>query len=127
MPAQRPDEPVVVTGAYGDPLRWNEVPAELTAAVVADLTACGWSAAHATEHSIVVPLERRAFGLPDAAARGEHLYAVWGGARPEWSWGTAHPDAPAGGTLAPLLAPPDQPAHISAQIIRVLRTGRTLP
>ncbi|WP_434593409.1 hypothetical protein [Streptomyces sp. A5-4] len=117
----------MVTGSYGDPLRWDEVPASLTAAVVADLLGCGWSGVHSTEHGVVVPLDRRAFGLPDPAARGEHLYVLWGGHRPEWSWSTAHPDAPAGGTLALLLAPPDQPAYISAQIIRVLRTGRALP
>ncbi|MFJ6014516.1 hypothetical protein [Streptomyces sp. NPDC092952] len=117
----------MVTGPYGDPLRWDKVPASLTAAVVADLTSYGWPAAHATEHTIVVPLEQRAVGLADAVARGEHLYVVWGGARPEWSWQTAHPHALTSGPVAPLLAPPDQPAHISAQILRVLRTGRTLP
>ncbi|RPK58117.1 hypothetical protein EES44_24605 [Streptomyces sp. ADI96-15] len=112
---------------YGDPLRWDEVPAQLTAAIVADLLTCGWSGTRATEHAVVVPLEPRAVGLAEAAGRGEHLYVLWGGARPEWSWCTAHPDAPAARKLAPLLAPPDQPAHISAQIIRVLSTGRTLP
>ncbi|GAA2948709.1 hypothetical protein ACFPN0_14950 [Kitasatospora cinereorecta] len=117
----------MVTGPYGDPLRWDEVPASITEAVVADLIACGWFGTHATEHTVVVPLEQHAFGLSEAVARGEHLYVLWGGARPEWSWCTAHPDAPAAGKLAPLLAPPDQPAHITAQILRVLRTGRTLP
>ena len=117
----------MVTGPYGDPLRWDEVPAALTAAVVAELTGCGWAGAHATEHSIVVPLERRACGLAEAVARGEHLYVLWGRPLPEWSWGTAHPNAPTGGRLAPLLAPADAPAHITAQIIRVLRTGRALP
>ncbi|MFC9604596.1 hypothetical protein ACFTTN_14195 [Streptomyces niveus] len=117
----------MVTGPHGDPLRWDEVPASLTAAVVAELIACGWSGSHATEHSVVVPLERGALGLAEAVARGEHLYVLWGGPRPEWSWCTAHPNAPTAGKIAPLLAAPDQPTHISAQIIRVLRTGRALP
>ncbi|MFD4315048.1 hypothetical protein [Streptomyces sp. NPDC058548] len=114
-------------GPYGLPVEWEEVPAALTAEVVDELTACGWTGTHATEHSIVVPLDGRAFGLTDAAGRGEHLYVLWGVTRPEWSWGTAHPNAPAGGTLAVLLAPPDDPQRIATQIIRVLRTGRTLP
>ncbi|WP_327421862.1 hypothetical protein OG763_15100 [Streptomyces sp. NBC_01230] len=112
---------------YGDPLRWDEVPPALTAAVVAALTGYGWTGTHATEHTIVVPLDGHPRGLLEPAARGEHLYAVWGGSRPEWSWGTTHPNAPAGGRLTPLLAPPDDPQTITAQIIRVLRAGRTLP
>ncbi|MGW6391145.1 hypothetical protein ACWFR1_11710 [Streptomyces sp. NPDC055103] len=124
--APRPGEHPV-TGPHGDPQLWDEVPASLTAAVVAELTHCGWRGTHATEHSIVVPLEPRDFGLPDAVARGEHLYVVWGGDRPEWSWATAHPHAPVGGQQALLLAPADDTAHITAQIIRVLRTGRALP
>ncbi|MFE4796176.1 hypothetical protein ACFRFL_13930 [Streptomyces sp. NPDC056708] len=112
---------------YGDPQQWREVPAALTAAVVSALTGYGWTGVHATEHSIVVPLDDRARGLSEPAASGEHLYVLWGGHRPEWSWGTAHPAAPAGGRLALLLAPPDDPPVITAQILRVLRTGRTLP
>ncbi|MFD3608997.1 hypothetical protein ACFWXA_13150 [Streptomyces atroolivaceus] len=116
-----------VSGVYGDPQRWSEVPAPLTAAVVSTLGGYGWPEAHATEHSVVVPLDHRARGLTAPAARGEHLYVVWGGARPEWSWATAHPNAPAGGQQALLLAPADDPDHITAQILRVLRTGRALP
>jgi hypothetical protein len=112
---------------YGDPRDWADVPAALTAAVVAELAAHGLHGAHATEHSIVVPLHEQAPGLPGPARRGEHLYALWAVDRPEWSWGTAHPNAPTGGHLAPLLAPPDEPGTIAAQILRVLRTGRTLP
>ncbi|KPI33347.1 hypothetical protein OV450_1435 [Actinobacteria bacterium OV450] len=112
---------------YGDPLAWEEVPAPLTAAVVAVLASQGWTAAHATEHSIVVPLDDWALGLKHALGRGEHLYVLWGLPRPEWVWGTAHPNAPVGGHLAPLLAPPDDPAQIAAQILRVLATGRALP
>ncbi|MFF4292167.1 hypothetical protein ACFY0N_00755 [Streptomyces vinaceus] len=116
-----------MSGPYGDPFQWTEVPAPLTAAVVAALTGHGWTGVHATEHSIVVPLDERACGLEPAAARGEHLYALWGLVLPQWSWGTAHPDAPAGGRLALLLAPPDDPDQITAQICRVLATGRALP
>ncbi|MEU2487105.1 hypothetical protein ABZ593_21160 [Streptomyces sp. NPDC012617] len=124
---RRPAGQVAATGPYGDPRLWEEVPEAITSAVVADLHSCGWTAAYATSHTVVVPLEPRACGLPDAVALGEHLYAVWGGLRPEWTWQTVHPNAPTGGTVAPLLTPPDQPAHITAQILRVLRTGRTLP
>ncbi|MFC7791325.1 hypothetical protein [Streptomyces cinereoruber] len=119
--------PLPCSGIYGDPTTWHEVPPELTAETVAELTACGWTGARATEHSIVVPLDDRATGLPDQAARGDHLYVMWGWPRPEWAWGTAHPHAPAGGPLAPLLAPPDDPCQVAAQIVRVLTTGRALP
>ncbi|MEU1815192.1 hypothetical protein ABZ543_08335 [Streptomyces roseifaciens] len=112
---------------YGDPGSWEEVPPVIVRAVTVALTSCGWSGARATEHTIIVPLDDRARGLPGAAHAGEHLYVVWGGAAAEWSWGTAHPDAPAGGPLTPLLAPPDDPVVITAQILRVLRTGRALP
>ncbi|MET9321930.1 hypothetical protein ABZX75_17310 [Streptomyces sp. NPDC003038] len=112
---------------YGEPLLWDEVPTALTAAIVAALTGAGLAGVHATEHSVVVPLDDHAPGLPGPAAKGEHLYVLWGAALPEWSWGTAHPNAPVGGPLSPLLAPADDPAHIAAQILRVLRTGRALP
>jgi hypothetical protein len=116
-----------VTGPYGDPQEWNEVPLPLTSTVVAALQSHGFTESHATEHSIIVPLDDHARGLPEPARRGEHLYVLWGGTRPEWSWGTAHPNAPAGGHIALLLAPPDDPQQITAQILRVLRTGRALP
>lgn len=112
---------------YGDPMLWDEVPAALTVAIVAELTGHGLAGVHATEHSVVVPLDGQAPGLSGPADRGEHLYALWGSARPEWSWGTAHPNAPAGGLLWPLLSPPDDPVRITAQIRQVLRTGRALP
>ncbi|WP_381792880.1 hypothetical protein [Streptomyces niveus] len=113
--------------AYGDPARWKGVPAPLTAAVVSRLAGHGWTGTRATEHGVVVPLDGRAPGLTQAVARGEHLYVVWGGARPEWSWSTAHPNAPTGGRLALLLSAPDDPADITAQVLRVLCAGRTLP
>ncbi|MFD6935282.1 hypothetical protein ACFWAP_03870 [Streptomyces goshikiensis] len=123
-----PAQAVPVPGhPYGDPLRWAKVPAPLTAAVVAALTGHGWTGVHATAHSIVVALDDRACGLETAAARGEHLYVMWGVPRPEWSWGTSRPDASAGGRLALLLAPPDDPGEITLQILRVLATGRALP
>lgn len=118
---------VVCPEDRGNPFAWDEVPAPLTAAVVSALAECGWPGAHATEHSVVVPLDDRAVGLAAPAGRGEYLYVLWGGTRPEWSWSTAHPDAPAGGKQALLLAPADDPARITAQILRVLRTGRALP
>ncbi|MEU6929012.1 hypothetical protein AB0A05_07590 [Streptomyces sp. NPDC046374] len=113
---------------YGDPLSWEEVPPDLTAAVVEELTRCGWTDVHASEHSITVPLNERAWGLVGPAAEGEHLYVLWGGPRwPAWSWCTAHPNAPTGGALLPLYASHDDPKQIAALTIRVLRTGRALP
>ncbi|WP_228976711.1 hypothetical protein [Streptomyces sp. DH12] len=131
-PQDREDSPfgwssLPCSGVYGDPATWREVPPALTAEIVAVLADAGWTDAHATEHAVVVPLDERAEGLPGPAARGEHLYVVWGGARPEWSWSTAHPNAPAGGRAGVLLAPPDDPHQITAQVLRLLRTGRTLP
>ncbi|MFF4388538.1 hypothetical protein ACFY0G_17425 [Streptomyces sp. NPDC001552] len=119
-------------GPYGDPRTWTEVPTALSADVVDALTGHGWAGVYATEHAIGVPLDGHAPGLPAASERGEHLYAIWGvfwagPPRAEWSWATAHPEAPRGGTLAPLLARPDAPDEITAQILRVLATGRTLP
>ncbi|WP_371799102.1 hypothetical protein OG963_14875 [Streptomyces sp. NBC_01707] len=110
----------MTTHPYGDPRRWDE-------AVVSALTGYGWTGTHATEHTIVVPLDDHPRGLPEPAARGEHLYAVGAAPGPNGPGGTAHPNAPAGGRLTPLLAPLDDPQTITAQIIRVLRTGRTLP
>ncbi|GGZ23738.1 hypothetical protein GCM10010387_16200 [Streptomyces inusitatus] len=121
-PLDRDEEPF----GWSDPRR-NEVPPEITSTVLGLLDAEGVTGAHATEHSIIVPLDGQAPGLPGPAAAGEHLYVLWGVHRPEWSWGTAHPNAPAGGHLALLLAPPDRPGLIADQIIRVLATGRTLP
>jgi hypothetical protein len=112
----------------GSPFGWDDVPHLLAADVVEVLHTAGYLDAHATEHTIVVPLTGAATGLPGAHDRGEHLYAVWGDARPEWSWCTAHPNAPTAGAMAPLLVSPhDDPQNLAAQILRVLRTGRTLP
>ncbi|MEU6628382.1 hypothetical protein ABZ905_08820 [Streptomyces parvus] len=104
-----------------------DVPDTLTRAVVVALGGYGWTAQTATNR-IVVPLDDRARGLREPAARGEDLYVLWTGLRPEWHWGTAHPNAPAGGRTAQLLAyPADDPATVTAQILRILRTGRALP
>ncbi|MFI9026367.1 hypothetical protein [Streptomyces sp. NPDC053560] len=116
-----------MTGTYGDPTRWDEVPPDLFAAITAHLARAGWADTGTSEHTVTVPCDERATGLPEASGRGEHLYAVWGGTHPEWLWGTAHPDAEGGGHLVPLLARPDDAAEIAAQIVRVLRTGRALP
>ncbi|WNI20345.1 hypothetical protein [Actinacidiphila sp. ITFR-21] len=112
---------------YGDPRRWQSPPPALTAAVACAVAAGGWPLARPTEHGIVVPLDDRAVGLTAPAGRGEHLHVLWNCALPEWSWGTGPPDAPTSGHCDPLLTPPDHEPTITAQILRVLRTGRTLP
>ncbi|MFD9422225.1 MULTISPECIES: hypothetical protein [unclassified Streptomyces] len=104
-----------------------DLPAALTHSVVVALGGYGWAAETGT-NQIVVPLDDRARGLPEQVAKGEDLYVLWTGPHPEWHWGTAHPFAPAGGRTAQLLAyPAGDPATVTAQILRVLRTGRALP
>ncbi|MFD3844763.1 hypothetical protein ACFWVB_02585 [Streptomyces microflavus] len=117
-----------VARPYGDPLAWQHAPPSLTGAVALLLGGYGWDASTTPDGVIVIPLDDRARGLTGPVARGEDLQVLWAGARPEWHWGTAHPHAVTGGHLAQLLAHPvDGPATITAQILRVLRTGRTLP
>lgn len=110
------------------PPAWEDIPPEVAGTVLSALHAAGYPDARATEHAIVVPLTGRCVGLAGAHERGEHLYAVWGGARPEWSWCTAHPNAPTAGAMAPLLVTPHDDAQtLACQILRVLATGRALP
>ncbi|WTW95452.1 hypothetical protein OG216_19615 [Streptomycetaceae bacterium NBC_01309] len=112
---------------YGDWLMWDAVPPELMAKILACLAHEGWGSVRVSSRSITVRLDDRATGLSGAAVGDEHLYILWGATRPEWLWRTAHPGHPHRGCLAPLVAPADDPDQIAAQIIRVLRTGRSLP
>lgn len=115
-------------GVYGDPLSWQDVPPAITAAVVSALYGYGWTSASAVASRITVPLDGRAVGLSEPAARGEHLHAEWGIHRPEWTWTVSRPDAARyGGHRGLLLAPSGDPHTITAQILRLLRTGRALP